>query len=222
MALAQWHNGMTLPVLPALEDFAIIATADISLLTYLTGLSEHAIEVRMQNGHCPYVAWLRETPAVYGWVATQTAQIGELNLVFDLPRNTTYLWDFVTLPAWRGMGIYPHLLQNILVKEHARADNFWIIHAPENHSSAQGITRAGFTAVGELSFLKRKPGIGLVEQGRDELARQGADLLQVELLSRSASNAVAPCWRCVLQLTQDGKSGQPDCWTTECGCSQRP
>jgi hypothetical protein len=71
----------------------------------------------------------------YGWVADAGAAIGELDVAFRLEANDRYLWDFVTLPAWRGRGVYPHLLQAILRAE--EGGRFWIINAPENVASAR-------------------------------------------------------------------------------------
>ncbi|MGH9176090.1 MAG: GNAT family N-acetyltransferase, partial [Vicinamibacterales bacterium] len=56
------------------------------------------------------------------------------------------LWGFVTVPAWRGQGIYSALLQAILCGE--AADRFWIGHDIGNTASARGILKAGFTSVG--------------------------------------------------------------------------
>src|SRR5690606_31856109 len=91
-------------------------------------------------------------PAGYGWVATHTCEIGELALRFDLPAGNRYLWDFATLPAFRGRGIYPALLSEIVRRECPPATRLWIIHAPENLPSGIGINRAGFITVAELSF----------------------------------------------------------------------
>ncbi|MBC8075410.1 MAG: hypothetical protein H7Y32_04990, partial [Chloroflexales bacterium] len=55
-----------------------------------------------------------------------------------------------TLPAWRGIGLYPRLLQAILAAESDTAARFWIAYLPENHASARGITKAGFRSVGAV------------------------------------------------------------------------
>ena len=156
-----------------------------------------------------------------------SASIGELEMAFAVPERDRYLWDFATLPAFRGRGIYPRLLQEILAREGSGAERFWIIHAPENTPSSSGIAKAGFTAVSELSFL---PGasVGAVIMERPERARFGAALLGVETYEAVQSGrVVSPCWRCVIEQHAIGENSAP-CWPSEggtahaCACIAAP
>src|SRR5690554_1102890 len=114
MALATWWRGDDLPALTPLQDFTAGPTDDAGLLARLAALEIAEVQRRLDEGHRPYVAWLGGEPVAYGWVATHTAEVGELDVVITLPQGECYLWDFATLPAWRGRGIYPRLLQAIL------------------------------------------------------------------------------------------------------------
>src|SRR5262249_35635739 len=49
---------------------------------------------------------------------------------------------------WRGLGIYPRLLQAILAREAGEAQRFWIGHVRENRASGRGIVKAGFGTIG--------------------------------------------------------------------------
>ncbi len=191
MALATWWGGDTLPSLSPLAGFSAGPTHDEPTLARLNNLPPAEIRRRLRAGHQPYLAYLNETPVAYGWVATRQAEIGELQLNFTLPGIHRYLWDFATLPAWRGRGIYPHLLQAILTDESHQADHFWIIYAPENHPSGTGIHKAGLAPVGQLSF-QRNGRAGLMALNRIDRASIGANLLGVPLLKRG----LTPCWRC--------------------------
>ncbi len=62
------------------------------------------IQRRFDAGHRAYVALLHGAPAAFGWVATESAEIGELASVFSIPRGDRYLWNFVTLESFRGLG----------------------------------------------------------------------------------------------------------------------
>ena len=44
-------------------------------------------------------------------------------LSWPLGPQDRHLWDFVTLPAYRGRGVYPHLLQAILRAESEGAEH---------------------------------------------------------------------------------------------------
>lgn len=172
-------------------------------------LQQRAAEVmasRFAGGHTAWVASIDGEPAAWGWMATRTADIGEMGLTFDIPPRERYLWNFVTLPAFRGRGIYPRLLDAIVRSESTRADRFWIAFAPENRASENGIRRAGFEPVAELSF----DGSGRAAvHGYSEEVRQAAVLLGLP-----QAESVAPCWRCV----RAGKSAAVACRTGECAC----
>ena len=87
----------------------------------------------MHTGHQTYVAFVEQTPVGYGWMATQQASIGELGLQFALPETDRYLWDFATLPEWQGYGIYPRLLQHILMQQSSTVERIWIIMHRKRH-----------------------------------------------------------------------------------------
>jgi len=204
MALATWWRGDALPHPAPLAGLTIGVNDDANLIARLSDLAVEEIEARLAAGHRCYLAWLDGTPVSYGWVATLSASIGELSLAFDLPDGDRYLWDFVTLPEWRGRGIYPRLLHGIIEHEGGAAERFWIIYAPENAASGIGIAKAGFGSVGDLSFL-RNDGVGTVAL-HPERAKMGARLLGVSLFDAVQDGSViSPCWRCVM-------AGNAACW----------
>ena len=167
---------------------------------------------RLADGHRAYVAWRGGEPAAWGWVATRAARIGELDAEFSLPPGERYLWNFVTLAAHRGQGVYPRLLDAIVRAESREAERFWIAHAPENHASGAGIRKAGFVALAELSFDAAGTAAlhGLVPGG----GRVAARVLGIP----EAHVALAPCWRCV----RAGR-GAMACPEGACRCDyQRP
>jgi hypothetical protein len=228
MALWTWWLGDPSPALAPLPAFRAGREDDLDLLVRLTGLDAGEVRSRLDSGHRAYVARLEDTPAAYGWVASMAASIGELDLAFGLAAADRYLWDFVTLPEWRGRGLYPRLLQAMLTAESAGGRRFWITNAPENAASAAGIGKAGFRPVGELSFLADL-GVGTLPYQSDERARIGAALLGVPLLEAVRDGQVlSPCWRCVLGMKQDPGGGAA-CWphrtelsgTCTCGAGDR-
>lgn len=219
MALLTWWRGDHRPQLQPLDGFCAAASNDAQLVATLAGLEPAEAERRLRSQHRPYVAFMDATPVAYGWVALEGAAIGELDIAVTLPTGDRYLWDFATLPAWRGRGIYPRLLQTILDREESNAERFWIIHAPENGASQAGIEKAGFRAVGQLSF-RRGGGTGVVPEGLVSRAHQGAALLGVPViepmrLTAAQEPPLAPCWHCVLDARQRATSDAAvACWWT--------
>ena len=203
MALATWWHGDAPPALPPLPGFRAAATDDVALVARLNALDEGEVRARLAGHHRPYVAALGGEPVAYGWIAGAGATIGELGVSFTLPRGDRYLWDFATLPAWRGRGTYPHLLRAIVAAESPPAARHWIIHAPENPASARGITKAGFAPVGELSFRARG-GAGFRPFDDQVRARVGAALLGVPLLDAAggAGEPLSHCWHCAIEAAR--------------------
>lgn len=193
MALAAWWASDPLIDLARLSDFHVALAANDAQLAAINHITVAEVERRRGAGHLPYMGYMDGTPVTYGWVATREASIGELNLVFPIAVDSRYLWDFATLPYWQGKGLYPRLLQAIVQAE--RAERFWIIHAPENLPSGAGIQKAGFQAVGQLSFQSDNS-LGLIPFDLPERARIGAALLGVPLIE----SGLRPCWRCVEQV----------------------
>jgi GNAT superfamily N-acetyltransferase len=210
MALATWWRGdPDLDFIP-LPDFHTRQAGDDEELARINHLGIEDVRERRRAGHHPYVGYIGETAVTYGWVATRTAEIGELSLVFAIPAGDHYLWDFATLPEWQGKGLYPRLLQAIVRMEDA--DRFWILHAPENLPSGAGIQKAGFQGVGQLSF-RPDGSVALIPIGKHVRARFGAALLGLPL----SEGEISPCWRCMDHVVCTCKLDP-----AQCDCAVQP
>jgi GNAT superfamily N-acetyltransferase len=208
MALATWWRSDPLPSIPVLPDLHVAIAEEDTVLAELNRIPIDEVRARRSHGHRPYVAHLRGAPVAYGWVAARIVSIGELNLTLALPPTDRYLWDFATLAAWQGRGLYPRLLQVILQQEASTAERFWIIYAPENLPSAAGMWKAGFTPAAELSFDADR-NVRLAPTGPIERAQVAAKLLGVPLVD----DPLAPCWCC--QSSQEAT-----CWPAQVSAAQ--
>ncbi len=150
-----WWRGDLLPPLAPLAGFRTVAAAHSLLLAELAQLQLEEIHRREQAGNQPYIAYVDQQPVAYGWSATRRGSIQELGLEFAIPSGNRYLWDFATLPEWRGRGIYPCLLQAILRVEGAMVQRFWIGHTAANMASRRGVIKAGFQEVEVLVAAPR-------------------------------------------------------------------
>ena len=106
---------------------------------------------RLENGRLCYSAWVDGQLAAYGWASFGDEDIGELNLRIKLLPGEAYIWDCVTLPAYRENLLYSALLCYILGE--LRLQNIcraWIGADLENTASQKGIARAGFHHVADL------------------------------------------------------------------------
>jgi hypothetical protein len=195
--------------MPGLE---IVQELDARRMAALQGRTESEMQRRFDEGHRAYVAYLDGLPAAWGWVATASATIGELGASFLVRDEERYLWNFVTLAAFRGRGLYPRLLDGIVRAEAATATRFWVAYAPENHASGTGIRKAGFHLIAELSF--DDAGMPAVK----DIVRGGGAVAGRLLGLPDVGEAVAMCWRCV----RAGHTASA-CKEGHCSCDyQRP
>lgn len=212
MPFAIRHRDDPMPSLRPLEGMSVRRVLDAATMASLQNRSVEEMSSRFAAGHRAYVAIIGSQPAAWGWVATSTADIGELGAHLTLNAEERYLWNFVTLPAYRGLGIYPRLLQAIVRAESADAEQFWIGYAPENHASGAGIQKAGFVTAAEMSFeANGKAAL------RAEMPTEGKAASRVLGLPIT-SEPLSPCWRCV----RAGRSGM-SCPEGSCRCDyQQP
>jgi GNAT superfamily N-acetyltransferase len=170
MTFATWWRGDPLPNLSPLPSFSVHRSTDAQLIAQLTNLSLQTIATRFQAGKRLYLAFMSDMPVAYGWVGTREGRISDLQWTFALPARNCYLHGFLTLPEWRGRGIYPHLLQSIIGQEPS-FDRFWIGYLPDNTASGRGISKAGFHVVSDLVVTgSRACGLTLFESSERALA----------------------------------------------------
>jgi len=169
----------------------IEVSTDAALLSGLGNTTEKEVLKRISNDNIAFVAYIHNRPAGFGWMAKSSAKIGELNHEFALPKKNRYLWNFRTLAEYRGLGIYPTLLQHIVQYDRDAANRFWIIHAPENKSSLKGIVKAGFEYVGKL-YAKADGTIALETSATAEPYHYLLDEMQLN----PSNEAPASCWNC--------------------------
>jgi ribosomal protein S18 acetylase RimI-like enzyme len=207
MPFAARHRRDPAPRIEPLPGLVVRREHDAAFMAALQGHAPEEMTSRFAAGHRAYLARRDGTPAAWGWVATRSAAIGELGSSFVIPAGERYLWNFVTLAAHRGQGIYPRLLDAIVRAESREAERFWIAYAPENHASGAGIRKAGFVDLAELSFdADGRAALHAIVPGG---ARVAARVLGL----RETPAALAPCWRCV----RAGR-GSMSCAPERCAC----
>jgi GNAT superfamily N-acetyltransferase len=181
MAFATWWRGDPLPNLSPLPSFSAHASTDAMFIASVTSHDPQAIATRFQLGNRCYLAFMSDVPVAYGWVAAQEGDMADLRWTFALPPGNCYLYNFRTLPIWRGRGIYPHLLQAIMCQERS-FDRFWIGYLPDNDASGRGISKAGFQVVSDLIVIDGCVS-GLILFEAHERALASADVFHLPIVA---------------------------------------
>ncbi len=127
--------------------------ADLLLARVMGFDSLEEVARRFDAGkHC-YTGIVDGRIATYGWVTFDKELIGELRLHIRLRQGEAYIWDCVTLPAYRGLRLYPALLWYII--EDLRSQGLrriWIGADIDNLPSQVGMKLCGFHPVADFVF----------------------------------------------------------------------
>ena len=126
---------------------------------------------RFTRGRRCYAASTGDMLIAYGWVTLEDKEeIGELGLHVHLEKGEAYIWDCVTLPAYRGQRLYPALLTYII--DVLRSEGFtriWIGADTDNVASQSGMILVGFQPIADIVrddaptshrlWLRGRPGV---------------------------------------------------------------
>lgn len=209
MSLYTYSHSNRLSSISIPTGLSIETSTDTMMISMICNITEEEATKRLANNNVVFIAYINNQPAAFGWMARDNAKIGELNHEFLLPTGNRYLWNFRTVETYRGLGIYPALLQYILQSANEDADRFWIIHAPENNASLKGIRKAGFDYVGKLYIDAND--IVTIESNDTALAlREHLEYMDITLSGQTA----ASCWNCSSPYQ---KKRQPVCCCVTAG-----
>ncbi|RYF86475.1 MAG: N-acetyltransferase, partial [Chitinophagaceae bacterium] len=114
MSLYTLKSTVILPSIKSPQRLRIEECTNTSLLAWMGSTTEEDVVKRLANDHLAFVAYMNNIPAAFGWMARGKATIGELGHELVLPIGNRYLWNFRTMEAFRGLGIYPALLHYII------------------------------------------------------------------------------------------------------------
>ena len=145
------------------------------------GLPLPVVQARLQAGHRIVHASTAEAGLLaWGWIVLPGLAMGvgfESGLSLEIGDGMSYLYDFVTLSAARGQGLYRQLLDY--------AAHFCLAHGAvtvgiycraENLASHRGIVAAGFQDARMVTVLRLGPWARLTVLGRSWWCRVGSRL----------------------------------------------
>lgn len=157
------------PLLPA--TFGQVDSTNINeLAEVMVGDDPAEINKRFDTGRRCYAARVDGVIAAYGWVSFDEEFIGEQHLRLRLSADEAYIWNCVTLPAFRRNYLYSALLAYIVRKLfEERLSCVWIGADQDNLPSQRGIARAGFTCVADLLVARVLTLRQVWVQGRDNV-----------------------------------------------------
>ncbi len=101
------------------------------------------VEARMARGCRCFVARLGDEVVAFGWLATGTEWIGELELEIRPGRDAAYIWNCATHPAHRRKGFFRCLVTGIAAQaQREDLTRLWI--GTLDIPAAKGVADVGF------------------------------------------------------------------------------
>ena len=162
-----------IPFIKPIIDTAFARADSESILQLSAAMDSNnsaEIHTRFESGRRCYVAQVKDKLAAYGWVSLEEEFVGELSLHLKLLPGEAYIWDCVTLPAFRRNHLYSALLTYILMDLRAESlHRVWIGADLDNTASQLGIARAGFKALADLVLGRVEARRQIWVQGRPDV-----------------------------------------------------
>jgi len=170
--LLQLNSAPTSEIAPRVA--ATFQRADeetIPSLAQAMGLDDTSEIQRRFASRCRcYIALVDNILAAYGWVSFDEEEIGELHLRLHLAEGDAYIWDCATLPAHRGLRLYPALLSYIVSELRTEGlKRIWIGADRDNLASQSGMALVGFRPIADAViacviasprlWLRGRPGV---------------------------------------------------------------
>lgn len=152
--LAQKNAPLVQPRIPTV--FNEIRDESIQALATAMGWPHsEPVRRRLNKGRRCFAGWVGGQLAAYGWVSQRAECIGELEREIQLEPAEAYIWDCVTLPAYRRQRLYSALLSHMLIELHGEGmRRVWIGSSMANKPSIRGFANAGFQPVITLTYVR--------------------------------------------------------------------
>ena len=174
------------------------------LLAQAMGFEDPAeVLQRFAGGKRCYICNVEGVLATYGWVTFDEELIEELHLRIRMAPGEAYIWNCATLPAYRGLRLYPTLLGYMVNELRAEGlQRIWIGADADNLPSQKGMVLAGFQPVVDMvrdralalrmTWVRGRPGVPekFVEDARRALLGERYEAWRTALSLASTSATV--------------------------------
>lgn len=109
---------------------------------------------RFERGRRCYAAWIGGAVAAYGWLTVGCEWVGEFERELNVLNGEAYIWDCVTLPAYRRQRLFSALLWHV-AESLARENLYrlWIISVINPSAMKRNMAALGFTPVLSLLYF---------------------------------------------------------------------
>lgn len=148
-------------------SFRLATIDDVPRLDPVMYMSKEEVTQWLIKGQLCFYVTVGDEIASYGWVGPRVTPLGPLgDLWAYLPEGEAFAHTMRTLPAFRGMSLYPFTL--VKMGEHLSNTGFmklWGFSAPHNVASDRGLAKAGFVKTGKVTYQRFL--------GREEFVLQG-------------------------------------------------
>ncbi|MCC6739087.1 MAG: hypothetical protein IT452_08575 [Planctomycetia bacterium] len=156
---ARWTRGLlwsetvhrffsaSIPAMPDCPADAEIRPATPEDASHIAVAFPHVpLEQRLAAGDLCWLAWVGGRLAHQTWTSTTRAFIPQVEYERRLAPDEVYVYDCVTVPDWRGHGLYPATVVLAARRHLALGKSRAVLGVlSDNGPSLRGVAKAGFT-----------------------------------------------------------------------------
>lgn len=106
---------------------------------------------RFAEGEIALLGYKDTDIVINAWLVAGMLRIDELAMEWRIPEQAVAIYDVVTMPAWRGQGIYPEALRRLAGLFDGDVRHLWIYADQKNSASLRGIHKAQYSPVGMIT-----------------------------------------------------------------------
>ncbi len=122
-----------------------LADGDIKALSKITMYDESEIQRRLHRGQFCMIAKVDGNIVHYSWVTREVQQADEIESTLQFQPGCFYIYNCRTLKKFRGLGIFPSVLGQIIHETKARgASKAYALVTSMNHASKRSFSKLHF------------------------------------------------------------------------------
>ncbi|MBR9978424.1 MAG: GNAT family N-acetyltransferase [Bacteroidetes bacterium] len=106
---------------------------------------------RFAEGGTAFIGYKDTEIVIHAWLVAGMLRIDELAMDWRIPEQVVAVYDVVTIPAWRGQGIYTEALRRLPGLLEGDVRYLWIYADKENTASLRGIRKAQYSPIGMIT-----------------------------------------------------------------------
>jgi hypothetical protein len=148
-----FYHAERLPAGPEGGEFMMVTSPETFPWSLLPEIApRETYRARFALGHRALLRVVDSVLAFRCWLAAGSLRVDELAFDWSIPEGDLCVYDVVTEPDFRGIGLYPAALTWVRANASAQS-RVWVYCEATNTASRRGIGKAAYSCAGSMRAL---------------------------------------------------------------------